>query len=65
MENILEELDEPGEWMYDPVASKLHFWPNGTSAPAEVVAPLLTAIFHVEGATGGQATPARLLYVLL
>eukprot|EP01052_Picozoa_sp_SAG31_P039763 SAG31_NODE_5585_length_2442_cov_1.305164_2_plen_181_part_00 len=47
-----QELDAPGEWFYDPVSSKLHFWPNSTdgSPGKEIVAPLLSAIVRVEGA---------------
>jgi hypothetical protein len=51
VENVLEELDSPGEWFYDPTTSKLHFWPNSTDGNAgkEIVAPLLSAIVRVEG----------------
>jgi hypothetical protein len=54
VENVLEELDSPGEWFYDPVKSQLHFWPNSTDGTAgkEVVAPLLSALVRVEGAKG-------------
>eukprot|EP01044_Picomonas_judraskeda_P024530 COSAG03_NODE_6796_length_1004_cov_5.861878_2_plen_130_part_00 len=47
-----EELDTSGEWFFDPKESTLSFWPNTTdgSAGKEVVAPLLSAIVHIEGA---------------
>ena len=53
VENILEELDTPGEWFFDPVAHQLHYWPNSTDTdasgqPQEVVAPLLSAIVRIE-----------------
>eukprot|EP00038_Savillea_parva_P031470 m.86905 g.86905 ORF g.86905 m.86905 type:complete len:585 (-) comp9682_c0_seq2:137-1891(-) len=56
VENVLEELDVPGEWYYDPVASKVYIYPNGTTdttlAPGDdIVAPVLSAIVRIEGAT--------------
>ena len=45
---VQEELDAPGEWFHDPVASKLFFYPNGTDATAkDIVAPVLSALFRV------------------
>eukprot|EP00656_Telonema_subtile_P039161 TRINITY_DN4429_c0_g1_i1.p1 TRINITY_DN4429_c0_g1~~TRINITY_DN4429_c0_g1_i1.p1 ORF type:complete len:518 (+),score=96.96 TRINITY_DN4429_c0_g1_i1:1085-2638(+) len=52
VENILEELDSPGEWFYDPVGSKMFFWPNGTTSWNEMVAPVLSTIIRVQGAEG-------------
>lgn len=66
VENIREELDAPCEWFHDPVAHQLYFYPNTTTttsdtggkvtspADSEIVAPFLTAIFRVEGATDVQ-----------
>ena len=51
LENVLEELDQAGEWYYDPKASTLYHWPNGT-AMSEVVAPLLDTLVSVKGAKG-------------
>ena len=53
VENVLEELDTPGEWYYDPIDSRLYFYPNTTNNKPgrEVVAPLLSAIVRVEGAS--------------
>ena len=51
LDNVLEELDQPGEWYYDPKASTLYHWPNGT-AMNEVVAPLLDTLVSVKGAKG-------------
>lgn len=30
VENVLEELDAPGEYFYDKVNKKLYLYPNGT-----------------------------------
>jgi hypothetical protein len=65
VENILEELDAPSEWFHDPVANKLYFYPNASSSLSslwsssssssppfsEVVAPLLSSLVRVEGAS--------------
>jgi hypothetical protein len=62
VENIKEELDAPSEWFHDPVTHELFFWPNttqaaaaatasGSSMPTGVVAPVLSAVVHIEGAT--------------
>jgi hypothetical protein len=68
VENLLEELDAPGEWFYDVRESKLYLWPNGTAPGAEVVAPILTAIVRLEGAadvtfTGFQFTETRATFL--
>ena len=31
LENVLEELDTPGEWYFSPKDSMLYFWPNSTA----------------------------------
>ena len=42
VENLLEELDQPGEWCLDSEEGKLYFWPPGGSVEGlEVVAPVL------------------------
>lgn len=42
----------PGEWMFDPTSKKLHFYPNSTTPGKDIVAPVLAAIFRIEGAKG-------------
>ncbi len=39
--NVLEELDQPGEWFLDRKAGVLYFWPPDGSAAAEVTLSLL------------------------
>ena len=46
----MEELDVPGEWFHDPVASKLYYYPNGTSPGKDIVAPVLDALIRIESA---------------
>jgi len=45
VENVFEELDEPGEWYLNRVTGTLHYYPmpGETMAEVEVVAPELTS----------------------
>ncbi|MFC1760851.1 right-handed parallel beta-helix repeat-containing protein [Planctomycetota bacterium] len=46
VENVLEELDEPGEWALNTKEGKVYLWPRGKSP---VVAPQLLELIRVEG----------------
>ena len=46
VENVLEELDEPGEWVLNTKEGKLYLWPRGESP---VMAPQFTELIRVEG----------------
>ncbi|MCO8123077.1 right-handed parallel beta-helix repeat-containing protein [Stieleria sp. TO1_6] len=46
VENILEELNEPGEWALNTKEGKLYLWPR---AESPVLAPQLTELIRVEG----------------
>jgi len=63
IENVLEALDEPGEWVLDTAARKLYLWPPDGKKPGEdVVAPRLTELIRVEGKLdydGPSDTPVR------
>lgn len=39
--NLLEELDEPGEYYLDRAAGKLYFWPPASIRPADAVVSVL------------------------
>jgi len=50
VENILEELDQPGEWCLDTEEGILYFWPLKDSIDnLEVVAPVVKCLIHLEG----------------
>ena len=52
VENVLEELDYPGEFYFDKQSSKLYLFYNGTGKPpaaATVVAPQLKTLVNVTG----------------
>jgi len=63
IENVLEALDEPGEWVLDSKAAKLYLWPRDGQQPGDdVVAPRVTEIIRVEGKIdydGPNDTPVR------
>ena len=49
VENVLEELDEPGEWVLNTKEGKLYLWPRDEGAPQGIVAPGLRELLRVEG----------------
>ncbi|MFT5129609.1 MAG: hypothetical protein ACI8W8_003234 [Rhodothermales bacterium] len=49
VENVLEALDEPGEWVLNTQEGKLYLWPRNNSVPTQVIAPLLQEAIRVEG----------------
>jgi hypothetical protein len=49
VENILEVLDEPGEWVFNSAERKLYLWPTGDEPSGGIVAPRLTELIRVEG----------------
>ena len=64
VENVLEELDEPGEWVFNSKTGKLYLWPRTDSPEAlsSVMAPQLTELIRVEGEIDKQGptdTPVR------
>jgi hypothetical protein len=56
VENVLDVLDEPGEWVLHPAQGKLYLLPRA-GQPKEIEAPLLTELIRVQG--GGLITKAR------
>ncbi len=49
IENVLEGLDQPGEWYLDTHTSSLYYWPTQEISGAEVIAPVLTQLMRFEG----------------
>ena len=59
VENALEELDEPGEWVLDSKEGRLYLWPRNDS---QVLVPTLTELIRVEGTIdkdGPEDMPVR------
>ena len=60
VENLLEELDQPGEWCFDSESTTLYFWPPERSLRgAEVTVPVLDRLIELRS-TAGQ--PVRHLH---
>ena len=62
VENVLEELDEPGEWVLNTKEGKVYLWPRNKTAAPQVNAPRLTELIRVEGEIdkeGPKDKPAR------
>ncbi len=49
VENVLEELDEPGEWVLNSREGKLYLWPRSQTSPKSIMAPRLRELIRVEG----------------
>ncbi|MHC4251212.1 MAG: right-handed parallel beta-helix repeat-containing protein [Planctomycetota bacterium] len=47
--NVLEALDEPGEWVVDTRERKVYLWPTGDEPGDAITAPCLTELVRVEG----------------
>jgi hypothetical protein len=57
IENVLDELDNPGEFFFDASSGKLYLWYNATGEPPSgdaIVAPQLAVLIN---STGSQAEP--------
>jgi hypothetical protein len=48
VENVLEALDQPGEWVLNMRTRKLYLWPRG-DRPEGIMAPRLRELIRVEG----------------
>lgn len=63
LQNILEELDSPGEWYLDSPKGFLYFWPPQPITNATVYGPVLTNIIRINpGAHNVQMIGLRLQY---
>jgi hypothetical protein len=60
VENVLEALDDPGEWVLNTHKGRLYLWPRGDSPGENITAPRLVELIRVEGrvdAEGPVDTP--------
>jgi hypothetical protein len=49
VENVIDALDEPGEWVLDTKAGRLYLWPRVYGPPKRIAAPRLREFLRVEG----------------
>jgi hypothetical protein len=62
VENVLEALDEPGEWVLNSKEGKLYLWSRDGAKPQGIKAPLLKEYILVKGeedTTGNADIPVR------
>ena len=65
VENVLDELDEPGEWVVNTKTRKIYLWPTDPApdgSPRGILAPATTELIRVEGEInyeGPTDTPVR------
>lgn len=63
VENVLDALDEPGEWVVNTQTRKVYLWPSdpaGDGSPRGILAPTTSELIRVEGVIdydGAQDTP--------
>ncbi|MGJ8641876.1 MAG: right-handed parallel beta-helix repeat-containing protein [Luteolibacter sp.] len=53
IENAIDYLDEPGEWVVNTKEGLIYMWPEGDVSEMNVVAPLLQEFIRVEGKEDG------------
>lgn len=49
VENAIEYLDEPGEWIFDSNEGRVYIWPENPLDEADIRAPFLQEFIRVEG----------------
>jgi hypothetical protein len=49
IENAIEVLDEPGEWVFDAEARTVYLWPRGDRPSDSIVTPRLSEYIRVQG----------------
>ncbi|MCP4197573.1 MAG: right-handed parallel beta-helix repeat-containing protein, partial [Proteobacteria bacterium] len=65
VENVLEALDEPGEWVVNTTTRKVYLWPSHPApdgSPQGILAPSTSELIRVEGTIdydGPKDTPVR------
>ncbi|MCP4310153.1 MAG: right-handed parallel beta-helix repeat-containing protein [Bacteroidetes bacterium] len=49
VENVIDFLDQPGEWCINTQTEKVYYWPENGTPSGEIVAPQLMEYIRVEG----------------
>jgi hypothetical protein len=53
IENSIDYLDEPGEWVVNTKEGKIYMWPTKDPADMNIIAPILQEFIRVEGREDG------------
>ena len=59
VENILEVLDEPGEWVFSAADRKLYLWPTSEEPSEAINAPMLTELLRSKAESTTTDPPTR------
>jgi len=59
--NLIEALDQPGEWVSSAAQRKIYLWPKGNRPGDGIVAPGLTELVKVEGQIDYEGPRDRLV----
>ena len=54
IQNLLEELDSPGEWYFDRMGKILYYWPADDRSLGTVTIPVLKSILEIKGKKYGN-----------
>ncbi len=54
VENAIEYLDEPGEWIYNSDEQRIYIWPEFDLNSADIRAPFLQEFIRIEGVEDGE-----------
>lgn len=54
VENVIDYLDEPGEWVVNRMEGLIYYWPKKNNVPEKVTIPALTEYFLVDGHESGN-----------
>ena len=54
VENVIDYLDEPGEWAVNTKEGLIYYWPKKNNHPGKVTIPALTEYFLVDGHEEGN-----------
>ncbi len=49
VENVLEALDEPGEWVLNTQQGRIYYWPESPTPGENIFAPRLRELVRIEG----------------
>jgi parallel beta-helix repeat protein len=65
LQNLLEELDSPGEWYFDCQGKILYYWPSNDAVLETVTIPVLKTIVEIRGEKNGNkydGTPSNIRF---
>lgn len=61
VENAIEYLDEPGEWVFESGEGRIYFWPDRSLETADIRLPYLQEFIRIEGIEDGD--PAKYIHI--